>query len=402
MKEKLINNSDRTVIRMFGRYTAASQGWYTTLNNLDAKLFYIEQVLGFVYTILCLGWFFYIIIDIFTHLRIKRRLVTMIEYDPNPDHVINIFIRREEIIRKVIFLMFLMFELLYYLHVNVYGFLYLSGESLPIINISIGSNCSLDSNSIIGRSYDSRVGNVICVVIYLLFGYYSFSMIIWLFGASLLHLSFAAINQLRVEAVFLFILLGMVINMVFIIPITIPYISIFAKITQSFIDQVSFFVVLYIANKKFFPAMSSRVIDAYHPHKNDVYRQQKRLLKQYKVLILVFLFTFEVYILKNIIFYNLSILFQSFSINSCWFPVTFHLPVSIFTLSESTQDILAQASYYIVVVVQILDILVCLSLIIVNLNFVYVIFKKYFKNKFVMKIVYRYQVLSAPLLSDPN
>ena len=186
----------------------------------------------------------------------------MIEYDPNPDHVINIFIRREEIIRKVIFLMFLMFELLYYLHVNVYGFLYLSGKSLPIINISIGSNCSLDSNSIIGRSYDSRVGNVICVVIYLLFGYYSFSMIIWLFGASLLHLSFAAINQLRVEAVFLFILLGMVINMVFIIPITIPYISIFAQITQSFIDQVSFFVVLYIANKKFFPAMSSRVIDA--------------------------------------------------------------------------------------------------------------------------------------------
>lgn len=387
---------------MFGRDNSASQGWYTTLNNLDARLFYIEQVLSFIYTMLCLGWLVYVIINIFTQLRIKRRLLTRALYDPHPDHNANIFIRREAIIRNVIFLMFLLFELLYYLQINVYGFLYQFGLSLPITDISIGSNCSLDSNSIIGRAYDSRVGNIVCVIIYLLFGYYSFSMIIWLFGASLLHLSFAARNQLRVKAVFLFILLGMIINMVFIIPIAIPYISIFAEIIQSLMDQVSLFVALYIAKKKFFPAMNSRVIDAFHLPDTTCCLQQMRLLRQYKVLVLVLLLTFEAYILKDIIFYNLTILFQSLSVNSCWFPVTFHLPVSIFTLSESTQNVLAQASYYSVFVVQILDILVCLNLIVVNLNIVYVIGKKYLKSKFSTKILFRYQIHSAPLLSHSN
>ena len=39
-------------------------------------------------------------------------------------------------------------------------------------------------------------------------------MMIWLFGASLLHLSFAARNELRMKKVLLFTIFGVVINFV--------------------------------------------------------------------------------------------------------------------------------------------------------------------------------------------
>ncbi|KAI6649425.1 hypothetical protein LOD99_11790 [Oopsacas minuta] len=103
-------------------------------------------------------------------------------------------------------------------------------------------------------------------------------------------------------------------------------------------DQISFFIVVYIAKKRFFPAMNSRVIDAYHLHNTNVYLQQKRLFKQYKVLVFVFLFTFEVYILKEIFLFNLFVVLESISLNLCWFNVTFRLPM--LTIPESIENLL--------------------------------------------------------------
>ena len=102
--------------------------------------------------------------------------------------------------------------------------------------------------------------------VFSLFQNYSFSMMIWLFGASLLHLSFAARNELRMKKVLLFTIFGVVINFVVTASAYIPYTSLFGCVGLSIMDQINFFVTLYIARRKFFPALNSRVIDAYHLH----------------------------------------------------------------------------------------------------------------------------------------
>ena len=126
--------------------------------------------------------------------------------------------------------------------------------------------------------------------------------------------------------------------------VLIPYTSIFGTIAQCVMDQISILIAIYIAKRKFFPAMNSRIIDAFHYNNVRVYLEQKRLLYRYKVLICFLIFTFGIYILKNLSIYNLFVIFDSISVNPCWFHVTYHFPV--FSLLESTQHILNQISAY--------------------------------------------------------
>ena len=103
--------------------------------------------------------------------------------------------------------------------------------------------------------------------------------------------------------------------------------SLFGTIAQSVMNQISILIAIYIAKRKFFPAMNSRIIDAFHYNNVRVYLEQKRLLYRYKVLICFLTFTFEIYILKNLILYNLFVILESISVNPCWFHVTLHFPV---------------------------------------------------------------------------
>ena len=139
--------------------------------------------------------------------------------------------------------------------------------------------------------------------------------------------------------------------------VLIPYTSIFGAIAQSVMDQISILIAIYIAKRKFFPAMNSRIIDAFHYNNVRVYLEQKRLLYRYKVLIYFLTFTFEIYILKDLILFNLFVIFDSISLNPCWFHVTLHLPV--FSLLESTQNILHQISAYFQILVHLTEI-VCI------------------------------------------
>ena len=143
-------------------------------------------------------------------------------------------------------------------------------------------------------------------------------MLIWMFGASLLHLSYAARNELRVKVILRFILIGLTINLIMAVPLIIPSVSLFGTIACGLINQISFFLVLYIARRKFFPAMNSRIIDAFHLNNTKVYLEQRRLLKRYKTLIYFLLFNFELNIMKNLLIYNLFMILESISVNSCW------------------------------------------------------------------------------------
>ena len=232
-----------------------------------------------------------------TQLRNKLRLVNNLLDVSNSYYVNSLFVLNETIFRNYLFLIFLIFEIILCSSTNSYGVLDLFGYP-PNNNISIGYNCTLESDSFIGSTYDYRIGGILITIVSFL-STYSFSMMIWLFGASILYLSIAARNELKVKTVLKFILFGVIYNFILVVFECIPYSSVFGVIVHSVMDQLSFFVVLYIAKKKFFPAMNSRIIDAFHLHNTNVYLKQKKLLKLHKTLIFVFLFTFEMYILNR-------------------------------------------------------------------------------------------------------
>ena len=179
----------------------------------------------------------------------------------------------------------------------------------------------------------------------------------------------------------------------------IPYTKLFGNIAASVMDQISILIAIYIAKRKLFPAMNSRIIDAFHYNNVRVYLEQKRLLYRYKLLNCFLTFTLEIYILKSLILYKLFLISESISLDPCWFHVTLHLPT--FKLSQSTSNILYLIGNYLSIIVYLTDIVVYINFILVNLTLIYCTTKIYFKRMFCKKKTncYRYQVLSAPLLS---
>ena len=335
--------------------------------NINEIIYDVDQVVAFIYAALCGLWFVYIIIDIFKQLRKRRRLVNIMLYGSNSHYVNSLFLLNETIFRNYLFLAFLIFEILFCLNIHSYGLSSLFVDS-PNINISIGSNCTLESNSFIGFFYDDRISGIVSVALSL-FSNYSFSMMIWLFGASLLHLSIAARNELKVKTVLKFILFGVVYTFIVVVFELIRYTIVFGIMVQSVMNQLNFFVVLYIAKKKFLPAMNSRIIDTFHLHNTAVYLKQVRLLKQYKILIFVLLFTFELFILKDLIFFNIFMIIYPISSSACWLHVTYHIPA--YSLSHFAKDLLLQISNACLIICHLIDFIVYLNLIIVNLNFMF-------------------------------
>ena len=367
------------------------------LISVDNKSYNIVQMFGFIYTLVCVFWLVYVIYTLIALIRNRKSLINLSYLNTEHDYKIRIFMHRESILRNSIFLVFLLFELAYCLTTNIYGIPF-AFFNLQNVSIPIGPNCTVDTWTFLGLAYSNRFGIIILNMTSILEDA-SFSMMIWLFGVSLFHLSFAARNELRVKSVLLYILLGLVINLNLMVFALIPYTSLFGTIAQSVMDQISILIAIYIAKRKFFPAMNSRIIDAFHYNNVRVYLEQKRLLYRYKLLICFLTFTFEIYILNNLIIYNLYVIFDSISWNPCWFHVTLHLPT--FMLSQSTNNILNLIVDYLSMIVCLIDIVVYVNFILVNLTLIYCTTKIYFKRMFCKKKTncYRYQVLSASLLS---
>ena len=370
------------------------------VDSVANKSYIVVQAFGFIYTLVCVYWLVYVIYTLIALIRNRKSLINLSYLNTEHDYKIRIFMHRESILRNSIFLVFLFFELAYCLTINIFGIplTFLNFQNIPI---PIGPNCTLNTRTFLGLGYDNRFG-IIIINISSILENVSFSMMIWLFGVSLFHLSFAARNELRVKSVLHYILLGLVINLILMAFMLIPYTSLFGTIARSVMDQISILFAIYIAKRKFFPAMNSRIIDAFHYNNVRVYLEQKRLLYRYKVLICFLTFTFEIYILKNLILYNLCVILDSINWNPCWFHVTLHLPT--FKLSQSTSNILYLIVDYLSIIEYLTDIVVYINFILVNLTLIYCTTKIYFKRMFCKKKTncYRYQVLSASLLSATN
>ena len=366
------------------------------LNSVGNKSYIVVQMFGFMYTLVCVFWLVYVIYELIALIRNRKNLINLSYLNTEHDYKIRIFMHRESILRNSIFLVFLCFEVTYSLTINIFGITYTLLNYQDSL-IQIAPNCTLDTGTFLALAYNNRFG-IILLNMSPILGDLSFSMMIWLFGVSLFHLSFAARNELRVKAVLHYILLGLFINLILMAFVLIPYTRLFGAIAHSVIDQISILIAIYIAKRKFFPAMNSRIIDAFHYNNVRVYLEQKRLLYRYKILICFLTFTFEIYILKNLILYNLYAIFESISWNPCWFHVTLHLPT--FKLSQSSNNILDLIVYYLRIIEHLTDIVVYINFILVNLTLIYCTTKIYFKRMFCKKKTncYRYQVLSASLL----
>ena len=368
------------------------------LNSANNDIYYMIQMFCFVYALLCIFWLIYVICDIISQVRNKRRLVTLIYLDSGHDYANRLFMQKETILRNSIFLVFLCFELSYCLVINIMGFLLLF-IPLPDIPISIDPNCALISNTFLADTYDNKFGTILIRLFGTLIRDISFSMLIWMFGASLLHLSYAARNKLRVKVILRFILIGLTINLIIAVPLMIPSVSLFSIIACGLIHQISFFFVLYIVRRKFFPAINSRIIDAFHLNNTKVYLEQRRLLKRYKTLIYFLFFSFELIILKDVLLYSLYMILDSISMNSCWFHVTFSFPV--FTISDCLSHILFRIGWYLLISARVIELIFTFNMIVVNVIFIYIFFLQCLKkmNFFNSKIYrYRYQGFSDPLL----
>ena len=367
------------------------------LDSVGNKSYIVLQGLGFIYALVCVFWIVYVIFKLIALIRNRKSLINLSYLNTEHDYKIRIFMHRESILRNSIFIVFLFFELAYCLIINIYE-IPIATLNYQNVSIPIGPNCTMETWTFLGFAYNNRFGIIILNMSCILRDI-SFSMMIWLFGVSLFHLSFAARNELRVKSVLHYILLGLVINLILMVFVLIPYTSLFGIIALSVMDQISILIAIYIAKRKFFPAMNSRIIDAFHYNNVRVYLEQKRLLYRYKVLICFLTFTFEIYILKNLMLYNLFVILDSISLNPCWFHVTLHLPT--FKLSQYTSNILNLIGYYLGIIVYLTDIVVYINFILVNLTLIYCTTKIYFKRMFCKKKTncYRYQVLSASLLS---
>ena len=366
------------------------------LNSVGNKFYIVLQALGFMYTLVCVFWLVYVTYELIALIRNRKSPINLSYFNTEHDYKIRIFMHRESILRNSIFLVFLCFEVTYSLTTNIFGITYTFNNHQDS-SIQIAPNCTLDTWTYLGFAYNNRFG-IILLNMSSILGELSFSMMIWMFGVSLFHLSLAARNELRVKAVLHYILLGLFINLILMAFALIPYTRSFSTIAHYVMDQISILIDIYIAKRKFFPAMNSRIIDAFHYNNVRVYQEQKRLLNRYKVLICFLTFTFEIYILKNLIIYNLYVLFESISWNPCWFHVTLYLPT--FKLSQSTYNTLHLIVYYLNLFAYLTDIVVYINFILVNLALIYCTTKIYFKRMFCKKKTncYRYQVLSASLL----
>ena len=369
------------------------------LNSVSNYVYYMNQIFCFVYALLCIFWLVYVICDIISQVRNKRRLVTLIYLDSGHDYANRLFMQKETILRNSIFLVFLCFELSYCLLFNIYGFL-LFFNPPPDIPVSIDPNCELISGTFLANVYDHRFGVILLRLFGILINNISFSMLIWMFGASLLHLSYAAKNELRAKVILRFILIGLAINLIIAVPLMIPSVSLFGVIAYGLNNQISFFFVLYIAKRKFFPAINSRIIDAFHLNNTKVYLEQRRLLKRYKTLIYFLLFCFELNILKDLLIYSLYMILESISMNSCWFHVAFSFPV--FAISDSLSHIFFRIGWYLLISACVIELIFTFNMIVTNLIFICIFFLQCLKrmNFYNEKIYrYRYQGFSAPLLS---
>lgn len=337
------------------------------LEEVKDIVFYPVKMLGLFYTLSCVFFLLYIIRD--TNQRLKKR--KLISRTANEEH--TVYLLNEQLVRNVIILIFLFFETTF----SISGILY----GIYIFSLSIITHYGqFEEKSDYTLFIITTLSNLIS---------FSFSMMLWLFGVSILHLSYAAKNQLKVRNLIKFILIGFFANLVVLLGNYIFRCKVLIKFIQITLYHITIIVVIYITKEKFFPAMNSRIIDAYHLYLPITDRYLKRSLKRYKKLIPFILVTFELYVLKDVL------LFLKYGISSL-----IHLYPHLFNLNDVPNELSPQeytlysVERYLLVLMPILDLIVLFNLTLLNFAYISSIILKVFKSLVSTKL-FRFQIYSS-------
>ena len=299
--------------------------------------------------------------------------------------------QKECIIRYIIFLFLLLFEFGYSLDYVLLGFTtYFS--KLPEIDIHIGHNCTLLKGTIMNTFFDVRPLRLFESFL----SSHARSLLIsfsWMYAVLMLHLTHAAKGEyLSCKQLTKWISLGIVQHLGLFLFSWIPWTALLALLIEPFVSQFNFIVAVVLA-RRFLKAMESRVNTAYHTRNVSCEKQQRLLLKQYKVIIPFLLTILGILYLKFIFIYCPYAVVQTVLLNPC----LFYLPK--FGLSESVTSAVFMTGVLSFLLLRTLDAVCYLGLIYLNIAMI----SKYVVSKCRRRIQYRYpgtNSLTSPLVRN--
>ena len=173
---------------------------------INNYLYYPGQALLLIYVFSSCIWLFCVIHKIHSHLKEKRLLeakrssgilLNPIELEYKISSV------KSELLRFWISFIFFFVEILYGLDLNIYG-LFVGHISHGSVNL--GYNCTLQANTYLARQYVLEPDYILTNVLIVL-SRFAYSLMIWLFGITLLNLSHAALERIHVKKIIKYILI---------------------------------------------------------------------------------------------------------------------------------------------------------------------------------------------------
>ena len=360
------------------------------LETITNQVSHFSEACISVYTTMCIFWMIYVTYQIYWQILQKKKLLENRCHEDASSLLPKIFSREEAKIRYIIFIVFLLFELVFCITSITTHFIDHYRDPVTISE-RIGVNCTLHSNTFIGSLYDSR-GISVYQRIDIYFQNISYSMMLWMFGASLLHLRYAARNEIKVKKICKFILVGFIFKAIIISFKVIPYTGLFGEILQNLTDVCIFLFVLYIAKRKFFPAMHSRVKEAFNIYGIPGYNKQKQFLKNYRRISTFLMITFGIFALKNIFLNSGLVLIESISEDSCWFHATYGFPR--FTLPKAISDEILLIEATLNLSIGLVDFVIYFNFVVVNTVCICVAVCKYLTETLIKPQCYRYRIFS--------
>ena len=350
----------------------------TFQDKFISYLYYSSQLLCGFHTLLLTYWIFHVLNNLITLHRRKARI------DPGDFH--KVFAYRENLIRYNLFIAFLICEFGYFFDYNVYGLFKMAWNNNVSIPVDIPGNCSLDGDSYLARVYSLEPGHMFLAFLRTQ-STTLVMMMVWFYAVSLLHLTYAARGILKPNLLKRLVAVGVMIGIVIFILRTLPWTSVITVFIQSAIGQMNILLAWYMA-RKFKVAMRSRVNEAYHTGNKHMNDEQEKLYRAYKIVIPVILIAFQLYYTSSNVFFNLYLLLETVTFNSCWFGATFGL--DFWKFNPQVSDIIGNINFGLIVTARLINIVAYSLLIVINIWLI----KKNIVTKS-QKIKYRYRIFSS-------
>ena len=363
------------------------------LSNFADKLSFALQSLTLLLNCLLFFWLLHTVhfLSVYVRrwLRLKRYSQQYFESSLSANIKLNYY--KECTIRYVIFLFLLLFEFGYSLDYVLFGLIFYFFK-VPDVDVHIGHNCTLLKGTMMNSFFDDRPLKVFETFL----SSHARSLLIsftWMYAALMLHLTRAASGKyLSSKQLIKWIAFGFVQHLGLFIFSWIPWTTFFALLLEPFISQFNFIVAVVLA-RRFLRAMESRVNMAYHTRDVSSEKQQRLLLKQYKLIIPFVLMIIGILYLKFIFIYFPYALVQTILLNPC----LFYLPE--FNLSEGVINAVSMSGVMSFLLLRILDAVCYSGLILLNIAMIF----KYVASK-CRRIQYRYHggESTSPLLNIPR